>query len=403
MKTFIIAEAGANHDKNFDQAIKLIDIAKESGADACKFQTYSSETLYTKNTPDFAGYRNINQLIKDIELPREWQIDLKKYGDDSGMEFMSTPFDEQAIYELLDIGVKRFKISGFESTDFRFVEMVASAKLPIIISMGIGFPLEYIGKLYSATEKYETEITLLHCNNAYPTPIEDIRLGTLNDIKYEMRNYPRIKQMGLSDHTMSTRTPAIAVAMGASVIEKHFTLDRSLDGPDHPFALEPYELTEMVSLIRETEVMMKTQESLYSKSETQFKHARRSVVSKVPLKVGDILTRDKITTKRPYFENNIPAGDFELVIGKKILTNVNEDVSLTLDMVDVDNLINQEVNKDEQIINQIEKIRARNNVNWMDAVRLAFELDENRARKIFKDIKECDFLINELLEELADG
>ena len=137
-KTFIIAEAGANHNRNFDQAISLIDVAKSSGADAVKFQTYSSETLYSRNTPDFAVYKNINQLIKNIEIPREWQSDLKSYCDKIGIEFMSTPFDEKAVDELVSIGVKRLKIAGFESTDLRFVDMVCSAKLPIIVSIGIG-------------------------------------------------------------------------------------------------------------------------------------------------------------------------------------------------------------------------------------------------------------------------
>src|SRR5210317_1938510 len=138
-KTFIIAEAGANHNRNFEQAKALIDVAKAAGADACKFQTYSSETLYAANTPDFAGYKNINKLIKDIELPREWQKDLKSYCDEKGIEFISTPFDEQAVQELVDLGVKRLKIARFEATDPRFVEMVASTKLPIIMSVGIGF------------------------------------------------------------------------------------------------------------------------------------------------------------------------------------------------------------------------------------------------------------------------
>ena len=111
MDTFIIAEAGANHNRDFNQALKLIDVAKESGASAVKFQTYSSETLYSKNTPDFAGYKNINQLIKDIELPREWQKDLKQYCDEQNIEFMSTPFDEQAVDELVSLGVKRLKIA----------------------------------------------------------------------------------------------------------------------------------------------------------------------------------------------------------------------------------------------------------------------------------------------------
>ena len=182
MKTFIIAEAGANHNKDWDTAIKLIDIAYESGADAVKFQTYSSNTLYASNTPDFAGNKNINKLIKDIELPREWQKDLKQYCDDKGIEFMSTPFDEQAVGELVSLGIKRLKIAGFEATDPRFVEVVASTGLPIIMSAGIGFDFKYWGKFCEIFKKYNNHVTLLHCNNAYPTPIEDVCLDSMNSL-----------------------------------------------------------------------------------------------------------------------------------------------------------------------------------------------------------------------------
>ena len=246
-KTFIIAEAGANHNQNFDQAIKLIEIAKSSGADAVKFQTYSSETLYSKNTPDFAGYSNINQLIKNIELPREWQKDLKQYCDDIGIEFMSTPFDEKAVDELVNLGVNRLKVAGFEATDLRFLEKVASTGLPLIISAGIGCSLDFINTIINRCyEKECYDLTILHCNNAYPTPQEDINLGTIKDI---IKKYDPVVKVGLSDHTMNTLTPSLAVAMGATVIEKHFTISRQLPGPDHPFALEPKELKEMIDNI----------------------------------------------------------------------------------------------------------------------------------------------------------
>jgi sialic acid synthase SpsE len=182
MKTFVIAEAGANHDRKYEQALSLVDIAKKSGASAVKFQTYSSETLYCNNTPDFAGYKNINKLIKDIELPREWQKDLKEYCDIVGIEFMSTPFDEKAVEELVSIGVKRLKISGFESTDFRFVDMVASSKLPLIISLGIGFKMNYLGEIFSIAEKHGNELSFMYCNNAYPTPLEDAGVGIVKQL-----------------------------------------------------------------------------------------------------------------------------------------------------------------------------------------------------------------------------
>ena len=320
MNTFVIAEAGANHNKNFNQALALIDIAVESGASACKFQTYSSNTLYSKNTPNFAGYTNISKLIDDIALPREWQKDLKQYCDEKGIEFMSTPFDEKAVDELVNLGVKRLKIAGFESTDFRFVEMVASSKLPLVISLGIGFEMSYLDKIFEIANKYGNELTLMHCNNAYPTPMQDAGLKTIQLLTLDSRY-----KTGFSDHTTSTLTPALAVAIGATVIEKHFTLSRHLPGPDHPFALEPNQLKEMIDLIKQTELTLTPQLDLFSQSEQSFKQAMRSVVAKTTIKKGDILTLDNITTKRPFLEGNTPAKHFEFTLGKIADKDYNED------------------------------------------------------------------------------
>jgi sialic acid synthase SpsE len=324
METFIIAEAGANHNKNFNQALSLIDIAVESGANVCKFQTYSSETLYSKNTPNFAGYKNINKLIKDIELPREWQKDLKQYCDEKNIEFMSTPFDEKAVDELVSLGVKRLKIAGFESTDFRFIDMVASSKLPLVISLGIGFKMNYLGKIFEIADKHGNELSFMYCNNAYPTPIEDAGIGIVKQLSQDTRY-----KWGLSDHTESPFTPALAVAAGATIIEKHFTLSKKLPGPDHPFALEPHELKQMVSYIRFAEKSIQKQSSdEVSDSEQLFTKAMRSVVTKIDLKKGDILTKDNITTKRPFLENSIPAMDFENIIGYPIDGDVVADTPL---------------------------------------------------------------------------
>lgn len=319
MNTFVIAEAGANHNRDFNQALKLIDVAKESGADAVKFQTYSSETLYSKNTPNFAGYKDINKLIKDIELPREWQKDLKQYCDEQNIEFMSTPFDERAVQELVNLGVKRLKIAGFESTDPRFVEMVASTGLPIIMSVGIGFKWNYWGLYIDIFEKYNNDVTLLHCNNAYPTPPEDVFLDNIKTMSYDHRY-----KTGFSDHTMSPYTPSLAVAVGATVIEKHFTLDRNLPGPDHPFALEPDELKIMVKQIRYAE-RCKGNKNGFSKSEENFKSAMRSIVAKNPIKKGETFTIDNLTTKRPFLEGNVAALDWGHTLGKISDQDYNED------------------------------------------------------------------------------
>jgi sialic acid synthase SpsE len=320
--TFIIAEAGANHNRDFNQAKALIDVAAEAKADAVKFQTYSSNTLYSKYTPDFAGYTNISKLIKDLELPREWQADLKKYSDYKGIEFMSTPFDEEAVQQLVDIGVKRLKIAGFECTDPRFVSMVLSAGLPTIISLGIGSNFSTMYRIMEIAETRGVEdLTFLHCNNAYPTPAEDVNLDTIKAMALDSRY-----KTGFSDHTMSPLTPALAVAAGAVVIEKHYTLNRRLPGPDHPFALEPDELKLMVDQIRYAERCLgHKQENILSSSERQFGKAMRSVVAKRDIKAGEVLTEENITTKRPFLPGSIPATDFYKILGEKTKIALKED------------------------------------------------------------------------------
>ena len=255
MSVFVIAEAGANHDRDFKQATALIDAAVEAKADAVKFQTYSSNTLYAKGTPDFAGYENINDLIESIELPREWQRDLKLYCDDVGIEFMSTPFDERAVDELYSIGVKRFKIAGFESTDPRVVKYVAKTKLPLVISAGIGCDVKMIGNILGWVKRAnpEPDVTFLHCNNAYPTPLQDINLGQITKIKTE---YGEEAKVGLSDHTEGIFVPPLAVALGAECVEKHFTLDKSLPGPDQSTSATPEEFAGLVKKIRAAETAL---------------------------------------------------------------------------------------------------------------------------------------------------
>lgn len=333
-KTFIIAEAGANHDGDIAQAIELIKVAVISGADAVKFQTYSSDTLYSKNTPDFHNYKNIPELIRSLELPREWQPVLKAYCDDNGIEFMSTPFDEKAVDELYQLGVSRFKIAGFESTDPRLVKYIAKTGLPIIFSAGIGSTIQSVRRTidWIKGENSNADITILHCNNAYPTPLHEINLSTLSVYKNEFPDC----NVGLSDHTMSTITPALAVAMGASVIEKHFTLNRNLDGPDHPFAMEPIELNEMVYFIRQSQYAIGTRELDITESENNFKNAMRSVVAKTSIKSGEIFTEENLTTKRPLLENSVPASLYYDLIGKQSPSDFEEDEILTTEKVNND-------------------------------------------------------------------
>ena len=323
--TFITAEAGANHNRDFNLAKKLIDAAVTAAADAVKFQTYSSETLYAKNTPDFAGYKNINKLIKDIELPRHWQKDLKLYCDDQGIEFMSTPFDERAIDELYDIGVNRLKIAGFEASDPRLIKYAASTGLPLIITAGIGVDLVTISYIikWILEKNSNPDITFLHGNNAYPTPFVDICLGQIKRIK--AMNYDWPIKVGLSDHTEGILVPPVAVALGVSAIEKHFTIDRALTGPDHAFAIEPNELVQMVKNIRTIETALNEKGNSISNSEKAFIKGMRSVVTSRNIRKGEVLSCDNITTKRPSLSGCVGAKRYFDIMGLKANKDIDDD------------------------------------------------------------------------------
>ena len=315
MSVFVIAEAGANHDRKKEQAFELVRVAVAAKADAVKFQTYSSETLYAQRAPDFAGYKNINKLIKDIELPRAWQKDIKMFCDDEGIEFMSTPFDEKAVEELYNIGVKRFKIAGFEATDPRIVKCVASTQLPLVITAGIGSDHHMINTIlgWVLEVNKNPDVTFLHGNNAYPTPFEDANLGQIRKLLdlQNSGNFFRTKfKDGLSDHNEGILAPPLAVALGAQTVEKHYTISRSLEGPDHSFAIEPDELSQMVKNIRITEKASGTKIGKFTSSEERFFNATRSVVCKRDIQRGELLTEQNITTMRPALEGSVPASEF---------------------------------------------------------------------------------------------
>ena len=318
--TFIIAEAGANHNGSLNMAYQLIDIAARAGCDAVKFQLYDG-SLYSKFSKEES-----HKLLESIKTPYEWLPFLKKRCDDSNIEFMATPFDERAIKALIDVGVKRIKVAGFESTDIRFIRLVAATNLPLIISLGIGTEDIYLrannlfreivhGKTLCTAKE---DITFLHCNNGYPTPLTDVNLLQLKKLASTGFN------TGLSDHTLSTIVPALAVALGAVCIEKHFTISRGLHGPDHAHALEPDELIEMVRNIRNTELVLTSRNGM-TDSEKKTSFATRSVVALSDIKTGDIFTEDNITTKRPFYDDSYPAVYFYDILGLKATRDIKQD------------------------------------------------------------------------------
>lgn len=330
-KTFVIAEAGSNHNGSIETAKNMIDVAADAGADAVKFQIFKSDMLYSRETPDFAGHHNVPELIRSLEFDRNWAQELKDYCDARQIEFMATPFDEEAIKLLVNLGVKRMKVAGFEASDPRFVRAVTATGLPTIISLGSGLCSSDIYTiLCGVNPEHQKKITFLHCNNAYPTPDQDANLRELERIKIKAQKY--FLSYGLSDHTRGVLAPAMAVAMGATVIEKHFTLDRTMKGPDHAHAIEPPELKKMIYLIRQAEVLMGGNKSGYTDSEVIQRYARRSVVATRDIKIGEFLNETNITTKRPFLDGAIPAGMYYQVLNTAtVLKPIRKDAVILLE------------------------------------------------------------------------
>lgn len=312
MHTFIIGEAGSCHCGSYDRALHLIDIAKRAGCDAVKFQLFNN-SLYNKNTPDFGGYTSVNKMMENLVMPRSWIPHLKKYCDDLNIEFMATPFDEEAIDILVNIGVKRLKVAAFESSDPRFLKLCAKTNLPLIVSLGVkASPALVLNSVFSVNP--DCSLTLMHCVSAYPTLAENASLKTIKKIQELW------KDVGYSDHTEDTITASLAVALGANTIEKHFTSSRLLENPDCKFALEPAQLKEMVSNIRNTESKLKYRTGNIS---SELINATRSVYASTTINVGDVLTPSNITTARPFFEGNIPASEYEFLLGTISSKNYN--------------------------------------------------------------------------------
>ena len=327
---FVIAEIGSNHNQNINMAKKLIDIAVNAGANAVKFQTFSADKLFSTKSKKVNDL-DVFSLFKPLELPRNWHKELFQYCGESNIEFISTPFDEDAVDELYNLGVKRFKVSGFESTDLRFINYVASTKLPIIISLGLGTDMDFIKEILEACESVGcNDITLLHCNNGYPTKVEETNLLTIKKIinLYKIR-------VGLSDHTEDVLTPSVAVALGARVIEKHFTLSKHLIGPDHHFALEPDELSEMIKNIRHTEKTLSYKNEMTESEKKNFQ-GQRSLVLKKDVEVGDKVTSSNVTTKRPYYSTSIHARKYFEIVDKNYIfkNNLIKDDFLTMRDID---------------------------------------------------------------------
>ena len=332
--TFIIAEAGVNHNGSLDTAMKMVDGAVSAGADAVKFQTFKAEKIITISAPK-AGYQQKStrstesqlEMVKKLELDEFAHERLFRYCKDKRILFLSSPFDLESIDLLTRLGMQIFKIPSGEITNLPYLRKLGALRKKLIMSTGmadLGEIEDALVVLMNAGTALE-DITVLHCNTEYPTPFEDVNLRSMVTIKAA---FPRI-QIGYSDHTPGIEVPIAAVALGARVIEKHFTLDRNMDGPDHRASLEPDELKSMVMAIRNIEKAMGNGIKTPSPSEQKNKPiARKSIVAEKNITKGEVFSEENLTVKRP--GTGISPMRWDEVIGKKASADLNADELLNV-------------------------------------------------------------------------
>ena len=330
-KVFIIAEAGVNHNGNIDIAYSLVDKAVEAGVDAIKFQTFKSEKVVSKYAQK-AEYQINNtrvnesqlEMVKKLELSYNDFKNLKQYCDKKKIIFLSTPFDLDSIDFLNSLGLEIFKIPSGEITNLQYLKKIASLNKKVLLSTGM-CDLSDIEKAINILRENGTDnILVLQCNTSYPTPLEDVNLNAMNTMKEAFK-----LEVGYSDHTLGIEISIAAVALGAKVIEKHFTLDKNMEGPDHIASLEPFELSELVRSIRNVEKAFGTGVKMPSKSEMKnIKIARKSIVAKCNIEKGEHFTERNITAKRP--GNGISPMKWEDVIGRISNRQYSEDELITL-------------------------------------------------------------------------
>lgn len=331
---FIIAEAGINHNGQMSYAKKLIDVAKDAGADAVKFQTFNTEELVTQSAQkaDYqkeAGGSGESQydMLKRLELKKGDFIELARYSKKRGITFLSTPFDKESV-DLLDaIGMPVFKIGSGEITNFPLLTYTARKGKPIIISTGMATLPEIEEALKILRKQGAKNTILLHCVSSYPARIEDINLKVMETLKRAFR-----LPIGFSDHTLGLTASIAAVALGACVIEKHFTLDKKLPGPDHRASLEPNELKQMIRAIRDVEKAMGNGKKRPTKDEEVNKKAvRRSIIAKADILEGTIITEEILAVKRP--GTGITSRYIERVVGRIARKNIRRNELIKWEML----------------------------------------------------------------------
>jgi N-acetylneuraminate synthase/N,N'-diacetyllegionaminate synthase len=318
---FIIAEAGINHNGDMELAKRMIDAAKDAGSDAVKFQTHMAEKEMVESelTADYIG-EPVFKLIKRMELSKEQHKELMRYCEEKDTIFLSTGYCREAFDFLDELGVPVFKIGSGEVTNLPLLEYVAKKSKPLIVSTGMT-TLEELRPSVELIKKLNNKFVLLQCTSTYPTKYEDVQLKGIEQLRKEF-GVP----VGFSDHSIGVYMPFAAVALGACVVEKHFTMDRNMPGPDQKASIEPSELKELVIGIRAIESAMKKTKIVTNGERDVQNFARESVVSLVDIPTGAVITSDMVYVKRP--GTGIPAKELDKVLGKKAKRTIKKNTLL---------------------------------------------------------------------------
>jgi len=322
--TYVIAEAGSNHNGDLETAKELIDVAADAGADAVKFQTFRAKDLYVEESGDVEYLdddRSIYEIIESMEMPYEWIPELHDYCLEQGVQFMSTPFDERSAAELAEY-VPAWKVASYTSSHVPFLEHLAETDKPIIMSTGTHGLEEVAESVAVLREAGVDDLVLLQCVAAYPTPLSEINVRVIETLQEEFNVLA-----GLSDHTLEPITaPSAAVVLGASVVEKHFTIDKSMKGPDHEYALEPDELDQMISAIRDTEQVLGSGEKrVLDVEEELYEKARRAIHTIQDVEEGDIISEENVKVLRPgEKEAGLDPKFYDEIIGETAVRSVEK-------------------------------------------------------------------------------
>jgi len=327
-RVFIIAEAGVNHNGELDLALKMCDVAKEANVDAIKFQTFNTEINVMKDC-EMAEYQKKNvgekkshwKMLRSLELSHEEFRQLKEYCNKIDIEFISSPSEVESLNFLMFLGMDKIKISSGEITNVPFLRAIGRFNKKVILSTGMAnlSEIEYAINVLTGAGTKKNNITVLHCNSEYPTPFEDVNINAMLTIKDAFK-----VNVGYSDHSTGIEVSIAAAALGAKVIEKHFTLDKNMNGPDHKASLEPYELSAMVKAIRNIEIALGNGIKKPTVSENKnIKICRKAIIASRDIKKGEILSCENLTVKRP--EIGISSRLWDSIIGQEAKFNFMKD------------------------------------------------------------------------------